>query len=395
MLTCSLLLSLLGCCTDSTVWNSTTYSHGCLIAAKLSVSKGGEFAGPGTWTDELQWFKGSYARALRHAKKKNAGLVLVFSPSWSDWSQKLESGPLQDPSVIRELQSYVLLKLGADSKKDKDLATRFKVRSFPSMVFVRIDDSADDLISGYIDAPNLVQQIQRIKRGQGTLSGLEKQLEINPKDLAVRLRLANKKWELGDDAGYFEQLEKIKELDPQGKSLTRRALMLNDYQEEIFGCRSNGGPVHLEPLLEFLAEEKYPSVLFEGWSYLGTVYDELGDSKKARESHMQAWKHVPVGQVPFYGQAVAQLFLSRKEELSEAERSFALKLAVQSAKRAHDVQDGKQQLGRCLFTLAMCHQLNGQLQSAIRANEQALQIFPDNPNLLKQQKELRTHLEQP
>jgi len=113
------------------------------------------------------WEPFSFAR-LEEAKAQGKIVVLYFSADWCEPCHALEAGPLQDPRVQGLLDPLVRLKVDltfprGEAKKVADL---YKVRAFPTLLF--LDPAGQELgrVTGYTSTAALLQRITEILGGE-------------------------------------------------------------------------------------------------------------------------------------------------------------------------------------------------------------------------------------
>ncbi|KAA3614307.1 MAG: hypothetical protein DWQ01_00975 [Planctomycetota bacterium] len=329
---------------------------------------------------QISWFQGDFDQALKQAKRSKSWLVIHFWAEWSEWSQRQKDESLNQPEVIQALQSMTLMDVEASSPHFAKLNEQFKPRTFPTLVFVRADGKADEVVAGFMPAVDLVKEVERVRKGQNTLTFWEHKVQLEPQDLEARYNLGNKKWDLGDDQGYFAELEAIRAADPEGKTLTRRRIDLRELQEDVYGCRREGKELHLEPLLEFLAEETYDELLWEGWRNLAGIYEgeELKAYDLCRQSHRRAWKFVPADKTDQYALEVAWTYYNHADKgIKASEKRFALKLARDAVRKAGK-QNNALVHSQGLYILAHCQALNGQMKAALSTLQEAVRLYPDD-----------------
>ena len=114
--------------------------------------------------DEL-WFDGDFSAATTQAKQSGAPVMLVFETDWCTWCDRMEREVFTDPGVRSALQGFVVLKLDAEGDGER-LAARYRVDSYPTIVFVNGDGEEFDRILGYLPPGEFVTESRRI-RGEG------------------------------------------------------------------------------------------------------------------------------------------------------------------------------------------------------------------------------------
>ncbi len=340
----------------------------------------------------VKWFRGDLEASIASAKQANQPIAVHFLPEWSEWSKHMVAKSIADEGVRMEMKHFVALNIDPQIESGAALVKRFGVRTFPSIVFLNADGQIEDLLAGYIPPRAYQRELNRIRNDKGTVSDLRRRSVVDPMDLQVRHELAQKLWDLGDDAGFRENMEFIKANDPAGISLPMRRITLWNHQEDIFGCRSNGGKVDLEPLVIFLASEKHDAVRYEGFTYLAGVYQQLGQPKESRDAYREAAKFVSDIDLPTWGSAVAGVFENQKEQLSKAEKSFALKFARKAASAAKRLDEDLIVRAECQVILAKCYAMMGKKELALKALQIAADLQPEEVELAKELEALRIQI---
>lgn len=96
---------------------------------------------------------------------------LVFVDVYTDdcsWCKKLENETFPNPDFIEVAQLYVLLKVNAN--KEYDFCTKYKVRAYPTMLFLKSDQSELSRIKGFLTAEELVPTMKKILEDNGQFS---------------------------------------------------------------------------------------------------------------------------------------------------------------------------------------------------------------------------------
>lgn len=324
----------------------------------------------------ITWLDASFETALEQAKQEDRYLVLYFHADWSDWATRFETEALTDPDVVKALQEPIMLRLLHGTTAGDDILARFKVQTFPTMVFVRPDGFADEQIGGYMDKMDLTPELQRIFSGVNTRSDLEQKCKTNPMDLQAFYDLAQKCWALGDDQAYWKHLETIKEKDPLGRSEIRRRMEMYTMMEYIFGCAQDDiTKVDLSPLEDFLVDPNfpiYPGILYEGYEYIAGIRKDIGQPKKALQAHHLAFKHLAEANRIGYTYAMTGDFLELKQHTNAADRKLAVEASELLIAEISKLASNGDRDSLCYERLADCYELNGQRAEAIGALELAV-----------------------
>lgn len=339
----------------------------------------------------VAWFTGSFGEALAEAERRQSLVLIEFSADWCSWCARHAAENLVLPRVVSRMNDFVCLRadLSVDGEgtfldpQAERLMRDFSVRRFPTLIFVRPDGQGggrgEDLISGFLPARNLLQEIDRIARGEGTRSSLERRVLEDQGELEWRYQLALKLDALGDSAGYQEEIDWIVAADPKGLSLPRRRMALGILREKLWGCMRDPD-VEPDPaeLAAFLDDEEHPELLSGGWLLMGTVLHELGRHRESLRAYRRAWKRVPTDSLAGVGNGIAWGFWLQREHLSPSDRRFALEVA-RAALRAYEEQAPVQEpdvLATFLDTLACCHFLRGERAEALALLERCVALCP-------------------
>lgn len=104
--------------------------------------------------DHIVWEK-DYETALAKARATNKPVFIDLSTSWCGWCKELERTTYKSATVIAESQNFVAVKVDGD--KRADLAQRYGVTGYPTMVIVDTNGKAIDTLDGYVTDQPLVQ----------------------------------------------------------------------------------------------------------------------------------------------------------------------------------------------------------------------------------------------
>lgn len=102
----------------------------------------------------IEW-QASYNNAVELAKAKNKPLMLVF---YGVSSKRLDENVFSSPEVIKLAQEFVNVKLGSDQN---ELAKKYGIAEFPTVVFADSRGGEYDRISGYKSASSFVAVLSK------------------------------------------------------------------------------------------------------------------------------------------------------------------------------------------------------------------------------------------
>jgi thioredoxin-related protein len=151
----------------------TTQVLGYLLIAALVVSACGDGGGK-------VWFKGDFAAAQVEAGERDTLIMIDFYTTWCTWCKRMDKESFARDDIQDELRQLVAMKVNAE-RRGEELAERFEVSSYPTIVFVDTTGSEVDRIH-YLPPDELRERLRRI-RGGGSFSACIISLDQNPSDL--------------------------------------------------------------------------------------------------------------------------------------------------------------------------------------------------------------------
>ena len=151
------------------------------------------------------WFKGDLEGARAEAGNRDTVVMVEFYTDWCDWCRRLEADTFAAPAVRRELERIVALRRDAE-KDGADLAARFGVDSYPTMVFLDPAGNEMDRIIGYLPPEPFLKRIERIRTGDTFLACL-RQLEEDPGDVDAIERSVGWLLDRSDPEGAIRRIE--------------------------------------------------------------------------------------------------------------------------------------------------------------------------------------------
>jgi thiol-disulfide isomerase/thioredoxin len=356
-----------------------------LAAAALLAPATPPTPGPLDDHGKLAWFEGSFEELMAKAKEEDKIVFLDFWTDWCGWCKRLDKETFSADAVVAEMGDVLCYSIDAESREGAPIALKYGVASYPTLLFLEPSGDVRDLINGYLPPEPFQAEVQRIKRNEGTISGLRKRVAEQPDDLELRYEYAKKLKAVHDLKGYEEQAAFIRERDPEGKTFVARKLRFDELYGDIRRALEKGTERKLEPMMAFLREVDDSELLFEGWSLIAMANDFDGTSAeqagmtdvakdlkaKGRAAYAEAWPHCPEDELSTFGNQVAWVFWLARDELDEAEKAWALEVS-KSAVKADDANH------HLLDTLACCYFMNGDHEQALEVIERCKELDPEN-----------------
>lgn len=316
------------------------------------------------------------AKAVVRAAKAQRRLLVKVSTAWCSSCRKLDR-VLSDSKVVGELAGYLRLAYDAEVGEGRDVARRYNVITFPTLLVIGADGLERDRITGYKTATKLLERLAEIKSGRGTLARLEKELTLRPGDLALRLRVGTG-WALkGQRVPAEKHLSRVVAADPRnakglaarallvrGKYLLLRSLKRFEEAEQVLRDLRRRFPASPEarraayPLARALHGQKRTAA---------AIKLLVAETRRAGKASERAEAH----------QTVAWFCLSNRVALDEGLRQarLAVKLAPKDASS--------------WATLAQLLQAKKQREQALRAWQKAIKLDPNDAWYRRRRDQLR------
>jgi thioredoxin-related protein len=151
------------------------------------------------------WFGGGLDAAVREAAARNTVVMAEFYTDWCNWCRRLDSDTFSDPEVRLELSNFVALKLNAE-KGGAELASRYGVDSYPTLIFFDAQGHEMERILGYLPPSKFLRRVQRIRTGDTFLACL-RVLEEDPGNVDAIERSVEGLLERSDPEGAISRID--------------------------------------------------------------------------------------------------------------------------------------------------------------------------------------------
>jgi thioredoxin-related protein len=155
--------------------------------------------------DSSPWFEGDFESARAKAEAEETVVMIEFYAEWCSWCKRLEKETFSRNDVRRELGSLVAMKVDAE-KEGIELAERFQVDSYPTMVFVEADGTEIDRIVGYLPPESFLERVAKVRTGDTFLACL-RELDEDPGSVDAIARAVDGLLERSDPIGAISRLE--------------------------------------------------------------------------------------------------------------------------------------------------------------------------------------------
>jgi len=299
----------------------------------LGGSTGGEI-------NTVPWYEGSFDQALEAAAENDSAVFLYCWSQQSESCSKFQERTLADEAAIASLQDYLCVGANVASTEGRALIDHYGVQTLPTMLIILPDGKAEDGILGLAEPASFVHEMERIARGEGTVTQLaaaaHKMRKGKDMEAAVEanFKLLGKLTDVGRGEEAAAAKQQIFNLDPKGKTLTSARVRMWDAMEASYApMHAEGTSEEVAPdfavLQKFAKKTKHGELRFEARAWMAEQHYYREEHDAARASIMLAWQDVPGEYMMDYGAKVGHMMHEAKDELSSKERKFAAKLAAQ------------------------------------------------------------------
>lgn len=105
-----------------------------------------------SWKDNLN-------TALKEAKERRMPVMIDFYTKWCQWCKELDRNTYSDRKVNELSSSFVCVKV--DAEKDIGAASKYEVRGYPTIIFLKPDGSYNSRVVGYREPARFLKSMQK------------------------------------------------------------------------------------------------------------------------------------------------------------------------------------------------------------------------------------------
>lgn len=333
-----------------------------ICALSLAVLLAGSVAHAG-----VEWSTASFDQILSQAKQENRHVIIDFYATWCGPCKRLDEVTYQDANVIEFLNSNIPVKYDAEKGVGEELAGKYRIVAYPTLLVIAPDGKVIDRHIGYLEPEPFIGKMKDYINGVGTITDLEKQLKEKPDDVALLLEVGMKHADAVRAEAAEKCLNKVLELDPEGKVADRGEVFYALGDANYYAKRYPQAREYLSQAIEYALDEKSSETALRRLAY---VEHKLGNSDAAVATYEKYLAKHP--EDPRAMNGFAWFCAQRKIGLDKA-----LPVAVKAAELS----------GRdpgILDTLAEVYYARGEFDRAIEIGKEALAKDPDDQYLKDQ-----------
>lgn len=121
------------------------------------------FASTAHSTEQIHWIK-TYNQAVVEANKSAHPIFVDVYADWCVWCHKLDQEAYVNPKFVQYMKGFVALKLNSeDNGEGSRLAEKYEIDGLPSMLVLDANGNLLNKLSGYMQAEEIIQEVQRVQ----------------------------------------------------------------------------------------------------------------------------------------------------------------------------------------------------------------------------------------
>lgn len=165
----------------------------------------------------VAWEKGTFDEIMASAKKAGMPVMIDFFATWCGPCKLLEKTTYADPSVTAFSNKFVNAKFDVEKGEGIELAKRFKIMNYPTILFLKSNGEEIDRLIGYLPPKEFLQVMKDYYNGVNTLDDFIEKLEVDPDNVELVYAVAGKYVDRADRERAMPQLERVMSLDPENE----------------------------------------------------------------------------------------------------------------------------------------------------------------------------------
>ena len=168
---------------------------------------------------QVSFQSGTFQQMLEKAKTENKILMVDFFTDWCKWCVELEMKVYSDPQVASYANTnFINYKIDAEKGEGIELAKKYKIPGYPTIVFLKSDGSEVDRIVGYFHSDKFLAIIKDYNSGKNTFDFLNAKLKEDPNDLISNFKYGEKLIDLEKKDEARPYFKRIIDNDPNNTS---------------------------------------------------------------------------------------------------------------------------------------------------------------------------------
>ncbi len=312
---------------------------------------------------DIKFLRGSLGEATALAEAEKKPVMIDFITDWCRWCDTLDARTYSDQRVADFVNaSIVSIKIDAEKGEGIDIAKRYGVNAYPTILVIKANGDEIDRILGYVPAEPFLNTITDYVNGRNTINTLRADLVKIPNDPALNYAIASKYQDRNDAARAAEHFQRVLDNDA-GNTLGHNEEA--HYAVALATFRSTKDPSRLVSFVD-----RYPEsdMVRQALASIWRSYIKEKDGENARKFFLQTMERFP-----------NDAGLMNNYAWNCAEQKINLDHAAEVAKNAVGLADTDGKRAGYLDTHATVEFARGNAKQAITLEQQALDLLKDAP----------------
>ncbi|MCX7833558.1 MAG: tetratricopeptide repeat protein [Ignavibacteria bacterium] len=330
-------------------------------------------------SEEVIFTKGTYEEVLALAQKENKVIMIDFFTDWCKWCVELDNIVYKNEEVAKYANAnQINWKIDAEKGEGIQIAKKYKVSGYPTVIFTEPDGTEIDRIVGFLKPQKFLETMKNYNEGINTIGKIKLALLENPNDVVANYLMGKKYFDYYQMETALPYLKKVMQLDPENKSgYTDNAMLYCAYI-------SNDKNLFSELI------SKYPDtdVLFEAALYLAeTSYQNDNNYEKALEYYNKLFTDYKDNEdLKFsYSQFLLTWIYSIVTNVNSTEEE--LKKAINLSDECYEYVKGTANESSLYYRLSLIYYKLSDYQKSLEYIDKAISIF-DNKTFQQQRQKV-------
>lgn len=235
-----------------------------------------------SFAEDVSFSNGTYQEILDMAKLQNKVVMIDFVTDWCKWCVETDKKVYTNPEVSDFANAnQINWKIDAEKGEGPDLAKKYGVKGFPTIIFASSDGTEIDRIYGYVPADQFLVKMKDYNSGVNTYTSIKKLLDENPDDAGYNYMMAEKITSSGLEGDVKLYLDKTISLDPNNEK---------GYTDDAKFMLAGLDEINPDALKALIAEYPNSEKLKDGYIILASYYSEKDDYNSATEIYKTAFE---------------------------------------------------------------------------------------------------------
>ncbi len=185
-----------------------------LIGLILILANNTAFAEGMRFIDE----KKPFSEILQMASQKDQLVMVDFYTDWCSWCKVLDEKTYSTNEVGALAENFLSYKINAEKGDGIELAKKYNITGFPSILFINGSGEEVDRLIGYYPPESFIPVVRDILDNKDTYLSLKKQYKMEPDNPKVAYPYAQKLFDRGQHTEALNIFESIIASDSENKS---------------------------------------------------------------------------------------------------------------------------------------------------------------------------------